>query len=215
MTTVFHLHDDQIEKLQFDKNTGLLPAIIQDATTACVLMQGYMNREALAATLNSGLVTFFSRSKNRLWQKGETSGHTLLVEAIFPDCDFDSLLILTKPQGPTCHRGTKSCFDAPTSDWAFLQQLISLIAARITADPKTSYTAQLLQGEIRRIAQKVGEEGVEVALAGVSQSNEAVALEAADLLFHLLVLLQARQISFGEVMKVLRARHTPAAGKLF
>lgn len=198
-------------KLDWEKGEGLLPAIVQDADSGAVLMLGYMNREALAATRASGKVTFFSRSKQRLWTKGEGSGNFLRLQALHADCDNDTILVSARPLGPTCHRGTQSCFgDASAPKLAFLADLDALIAARERERPAGSYTTKLFDEGLRRIAQKVGEEGVETALAAVAQDEAATRDEAADLVFHLLVLLRARGIALGDVVNVLRARH---AGK--
>lgn len=193
------------ETLAWDKQDGLLPAIVQDARNHRVLMLGYMNRAALAKTLDSGLVTFFSRSKGRLWTKGETSGHTLELHAIETDCDRDTLLIQARPHGPTCHLGRQSCFaEAPS---AFVSELDALVEARERERPEGSYTTRLFESGTRRIAQKVGEEGVETALAAVAQDDQALTGEAADLLYHLLVLLRARGLGLADAEAVLRARH--------
>ncbi|RDV24671.1 bifunctional phosphoribosyl-AMP cyclohydrolase/phosphoribosyl-ATP diphosphatase HisIE [Alteromonas aestuariivivens] len=202
------ISDKNLEQLAWDKMSGLLPAIVQDATSGKVLMQGFMNQDALATTLSSGKVTFFSRSKNRLWQKGETSGNTLDLVEISSDCDQDSLLVLAHPNGPTCHTGTESCwFDSAASDFTFLADLERVLAARKNADPDSSYTAKLYQTGIKRIAQKVGEEGVETALAATVRDTEELKNEAADLLYHLTVLLQASNLSLSDVIAVLKARH--------
>ena len=186
---------------------NLLPAIVQDALSGKVLMQGYMNQDALATTLDSGKVTFFSRSKLRLWQKGETSGNTLDLVSVAADCDFDSLLVLANPNGPTCHTGVESCwFEGNTPSFTFLADLERLLAARKGADPKSSYTASLYNKGIKRIAQKVGEEGVETALAATVHDKEELKNEAADLLYHLTVLLQASDMSLDDALSVLRER---------
>jgi len=193
-----------IETLAWDKQNGLLPAIVQDATTLRVLMLGYMNKTALAATLASGRVTFFSRSKQRLWMKGETSGHVLEVVSIAADCDADTLLVQAHPHGSTCHLERASCFaDAPADG---LMELDALIAQRASERPAGSYTTQLFESGIRRIAQKVGEEGVETALAAVVQDDAALLGEAADLFYHLTVLLRARGLSLTDAKRVLAAR---------
>ena len=190
--------------LAWDKQGGLLPAIVQDATTLRVLMLGYMSREALAATLDSGRVTFYSRSKGRLWTKGERSGHVLELVSIEADCDTDTLLVLARPHGPTCHLQRASCFPGAPGDG--LAELDALIARRERERPAGSYTTRLFEGGIRRIAQKVGEEGVETALAAVAQDDDALLGEAADLLYHLTVLLRARGLSLEDARQVLAAR---------
>ena len=196
--------DIDIESLAWDKQDGLLPAIVQDADTLRVLMLGYMSREALQATLGSGKVTFFSRSKQRLWMKGETSGDVLDLVHIETDCDNDTLLVQARPHGPTCHLQRASCF--PTAPADTLAALDALVAARERERPQGSYTTRLFDGGVRGIAQKVGEEGVETALAGVVQDDEALLGESADLLFHLIVLLRARGLSLDDAKRVLEAR---------
>lgn len=171
-------------------------------------MQGYMNKDAVLKTLDTGNVTFFSRSKQRLWTKGESSGNTLVLSSINSDCDDDSILVLANPQGPTCHTGAETCWlDADCADYSFLAELETLIAERKNADPESSYTAKLYASGIKRIAQKVGEEGVETALAATVQDHEELKNEAADLIYHLMVLLQASDLSVKDVAQVLRARH--------
>jgi phosphoribosyl-ATP pyrophosphohydrolase/phosphoribosyl-AMP cyclohydrolase len=200
------------DQLDWTKGNGLLPAIVQDCASGEVLMLGYMNADALAATQASGFVTFWSRSKQRLWRKGETSGHVLAVTSILADCDHDALLIRAEPNGPTCHLGTSSCFgDAVHPPLAFLGELDALIAQRGVERPRGSYTTALLEAGIRRMAQKVGEEGVETALAGVAQDDDALLGEAADLIYHLVVLLHARGCSLGDVADVLERRHAAPA----
>ena len=194
---------------------GLVPAIIQHADSGAVLMLGYMNRDALALTRASGQVTFWSRSRQRLWTKGETSGNTLSVRAIGADCDRDALLVLAVPAGPTCHTGTATCWGAAAprpaaAGLAFLAELDALIAARIAERPENSYTTRLLDQGVLRVAQKVGEEGLEVALAGAAQGGDEVVGEAADLLYHLLVLLRVRGQDLGQVIAELERRHTSA-----
>jgi phosphoribosyl-ATP pyrophosphohydrolase/phosphoribosyl-AMP cyclohydrolase len=193
-----------IDALAWDKQGGLLPAIVQDADTLRVLMLGYMDREALAATLRSGHVTFFSRSKGRLWTKGERSGHVLELVSIDADCDADALLVRAHPRGPTCHLQRASCFPFAQGDG--LAELDALIAQRERERPEGSYTTKLFEGGIRRIAQKVGEEGVETALAAVAQDDAALLGEAADLLYHLTVLLRARGLSLEDARRVLQLR---------
>ena len=200
--------NENSNKLSWDKMDNLLPAIVQDALSGKVLMQGYMDQYALAKTLETGKVTFFSRSKQRLWTKGETSGNTLDLVSVACDCDQDSLLVLANPNGPTCHTGAESCwFDGNTPAFTFLADLERVLAARKDADPKSSYTASLYNKGIKRIAQKVGEEGVETALAATVHDKEELKNEAADLLYHLTVLLQASDMSLNDALNVLRERH--------
>lgn len=199
-----------LDALSWHKAEGLLPAIVQHAFDGRVLMQAFMNREALAHTLRTGQVTFWSRSRQALWTKGETSGHTLALAAVHADCDADSLLVLARPDGPTCHRGTDTCFDDTESTapaLAFLARLDALIADRDRERPADSYTTRLLAQGVRRIAQKVGEEGVETALAAAAGDDAELADESADLLYHLLVLLRARGLPFERVVATLAARH--------
>ena len=200
-----------IDRLDFSKGDGLLPAIVQDAATRAVLMLGFMNREALAQSLARGRVVFWSRTKRRLWEKGESSGHTLAVRSIVSDCDSDTLLVTAVPNGPTCHRNTATCFgDGALPDAApfeFLSQLQDVIAERIARRPPGSYTTRLLEEGPRRIAQKVGEEGVEVALAATTGEDAELVGESADLLFHLMLLLQSRGLSLADVTRELAARH--------
>jgi phosphoribosyl-ATP pyrophosphohydrolase/phosphoribosyl-AMP cyclohydrolase len=191
--------------LDWAKGDGLLPVVVQDAATLRVLMLGYMNAEALAATRASGKVTFYSRSKQRLWTKGESSGNTLELVAIETDCDRDTLLVTAHPRGPTCHLGRDSCF--PQAPGQFLGTLDRLVEQRERERPLGSYTTQLFENGVRRIAQKVGEEGVETALAGVAQDDAALLGEAADLLYHLTVLLRARGLGLADAVAVLEARH--------
>lgn len=195
-----------IGAIDWAKSDGLVPVIVQDAASFRVLMLGYMNSEALSATLTSGLVTFFSRSKNRLWQKGETSGNVLRLRKIRLDCDSDTLLAIVDPTGPTCHTGSTSCFgeiDAPAL--TILSDLENTIRARQVNPTEGSYTASLFAKGLSRIAQKVGEEGVEVALAGAIEADN-LAEESADLLYHLLVLLVANGKSLGDAINVLKSR---------
>ena len=203
-----------LDTLDWDKMEGLLPAIVQDASTRQVLMLGYMNREALEATLADGFATFFSRSKGRLWRKGETSGHHLAVRSVHGDCDGDALLVLAEPTGPTCHLGTASCFSdetAPGLGW--LGQLSRIVRERAESGEAGSYTARLLAEGPQRIAQKVGEEGVELALAGAAGDRGQCVEEAADLLYHLAVLMQAREFGWDEVAQTLRERHDGRPGQ--
>ena len=192
--------------LDWDKVGGLMPTIVQDATTLRVLMLGYMDHAALDKTMREGKVTFFSRTKQRLWTKGETSGNHLELLGIRTDCDNDTLLVTVTPHGPTCHTGSTSCFGAAPGQ--FLGALDALVAQRERERPAGSYTTTLFDKGTRRIAQKVGEEGVETALAGVAQGDEELLGESADLLFHLIVLLRTRGLSLGDAVAVLEQRHT-------
>ena len=197
-----------IESLDWEKGEGLLPAIVQHWRSGAVLMVGYMDRAAMQQTLQSGKVTFFSRSKQRLWTKGETSGNFLELKSLHADCDRDAILVQALPSGPTCHLGTASCFaDAAAPPLSFLAELDALIAQRERERPAESYTTKLFEAGTRRIAQKVGEEGVETALAAVAQDDAALLGECADLLFHLLVLLRARGADLASVVSVLQDRH--------
>lgn len=204
-----------IDTLDWDKQDGLLPAVVQDADSGRVLMLGYMDRAALARTLETRLVTFFSRSRQQLWTKGESSGHTLTLVSIEGDCDHDTLLVQARPKGPTCHLGRVSCFpDAPAvgdadalRGVAFLAQLDALVEQRERERPPGSYTTRLFEEGVRRIAQKVGEEGVETSLAGVVQDDAALLGEAADLIFHLTVLLRVRGLALSDAVAVLESRH--------
>ncbi|ODS64924.1 MAG: bifunctional phosphoribosyl-AMP cyclohydrolase/phosphoribosyl-ATP diphosphatase [Arenimonas sp. SCN 70-307] len=200
---------DQIQALAWDKQQGLLPAIVQDAGNHRVLMLGYMDRAALEATLATGRVTFYSRSKQRLWMKGEGSGDILELVSLEADCDADTLLVQARPRGPTCHLGRASCFPSAPGD--FLSELDAIVARRERERPAGSYSTRLFEAGPRRIAQKVGEEGVETALAAVVQDDMALLGEAADLVFHLTVLLRARGLGLADVEAVLRDRHAAAA----
>ncbi|HEY2396651.1 MAG TPA: bifunctional phosphoribosyl-AMP cyclohydrolase/phosphoribosyl-ATP diphosphatase HisIE [Rudaea sp.] len=198
----------ELDGLDWSKGDGLLPAIVQHWRSGAVLMLGYMNRDALQLTQQSGKVTFWSRSKQRLWTKGETSGNFLLLKSLRADCDGDTLLVAAEPRGPTCHLGTASCFgDSALPPLAFLAELDAVIAQRAGQRPAGSYTTKLFESGLGRMAQKVGEEGVETALAGVGESDEALLGESADLLFHLLVLLRARGFGLDDIVGVLDARH--------
>ncbi|HQV72789.1 MAG: bifunctional phosphoribosyl-AMP cyclohydrolase/phosphoribosyl-ATP diphosphatase HisIE [Xanthomonadales bacterium] len=200
---------DAIDSLDWAKGDGLLPAIVQHWSSGEILMLGYMNREALAATRASGRVTFFSRSRQRLWCKGETSGNQLLLKSLHVDCDADSILVRAEAVGPTCHLGTPTCFaDAPALPLGFLSILDALVEARQAERPAASYTTRLFDAGLHKIAQKVGEEGVETALAGVVQGDPELLGEAADLLFHLLVLLRARGLALAQVVELLQSRHS-------
>jgi phosphoribosyl-ATP pyrophosphohydrolase/phosphoribosyl-AMP cyclohydrolase len=202
------MNDFSIDKLDWSKSGGLLPVIVQHWQSGAVLMLGYMDQAALAQTRQNGKVTFFSRSKQRLWTKGETSGNFLQLKSLHADCDGDAILVLAEPQGPTCHLGTASCFgDASLPPLAFLAQLDALIAQRERERPAGSYTTKLFESGTRRIAQKVGEEGVETALAAVAQDGDELLGEAADLVFHLLVLLRARGLNLAQLTGQLNERH--------
>ena len=188
---------------------GLIPAIIQDTTTKTVLMLGYMNAEALSKTLETNKVTFFSRSKQRLWTKGEESGHFLTLDSIKNDCDNDSLLIQATPEGPTCHKGTDSCWgESKVETYGFLSQLESIITDRKeNANSQTSYVSELFEKGINKIAQKVGEEAVEVVIEAKDDNDDLFLNESADLLFHYLILLQAKGFKLESVVEVLKSRH--------
>ncbi|MFK7886751.1 MAG: bifunctional phosphoribosyl-AMP cyclohydrolase/phosphoribosyl-ATP diphosphatase HisIE [Gammaproteobacteria bacterium] len=194
-----------IDQLDFEKSP-LIPAIVQDATTRQVLMLGFMNREAVEKTIASNRVTFYSRSRQTLWTKGETSGNTLALVALYPDCDHDTLLVLANPAGPTCHRNTVACFDEPAPAGDVLSNLEHTIRSRIDGEDEASYVSSLVQRGLPRVAQKVGEEGVETALAATTGTDEETISESADLLFHLLVLLNAKGLTLDQVREELRRR---------
>lgn len=196
-----------VEDIDWQKVDNLLPAVIQDAITLQVLMLGYLNRVSLQESLVSGQVTFYSRTKERLWRKGETSGNFLNIVKIIPDCDNDSILILVNPDGPTCHLGHVSCFqNEDLLGIGTLGRLQRILEHRQKEPKEGSYTTKLLTEGINRIAQKVGEEGVEVALAGVIESNDALINETVDLIYHLMVLLRARDINVGSIYAEIKAR---------
>jgi phosphoribosyl-ATP pyrophosphohydrolase/phosphoribosyl-AMP cyclohydrolase len=198
---------EAIARVDFSKGGGLVPAIVQDAATLQVLMLAYMDEAALAETLESGEATFFSRSRGGRWRKGETSGHRMQVVGVRLDCDGDTLLVSVTPQGPACHLGATTCFgDGAPLGVGRLGALERTIVVRASASPAESWTARLLAEGPKRIAQKVGEEGVECALAGAAGDAKELSEEAADLLYHLAVLLHARGLSFAEVMDVLAQR---------
>jgi phosphoribosyl-ATP pyrophosphohydrolase/phosphoribosyl-AMP cyclohydrolase len=205
-----------IDSLDFAKGNGLLPAVVQHAGTGAVLMLGYMNKASLVETFAKRHVVFFSRSRQALWEKGETSGHFLELEAVRTDCDRDTLLVTVWPHGPVCHVGTTTCFGSEQFTAAerltFLSTLESVIAKRAADPPEESYTARLFAQGPKRIAQKVGEEGLEVALAAVSESDDKVISESADLVFHLLVLLKQRGLALEHVVAELRSRHMKPKG---
>ncbi|KII75572.1 bifunctional phosphoribosyl-AMP cyclohydrolase/phosphoribosyl-ATP diphosphatase HisIE [Vibrio renipiscarius] len=199
-----------IERIDWQKVDGLVPVIVQDFLSSQVLMMGYMNEDALATTGETGQVTFFSRTKQRLWTKGESSGHVLKLVNAALDCDNDTLLVKVTPAGPTCHTGTTTCWDADKqeeSQMVWLHQLEQLLADRKNADPDSSYTASLYARGTKRISQKVGEEGVEVALAATSGDRAELVCESADLIYHLLVLLQDQGLSLNDVINKLKERH--------
>ncbi len=206
---------EQARSLAWHKGEGLLPAVVQHARTGRVLMVGYMNEAALQQTLATGRTVFFSRSRQQLWTKGETSGHFLNVVDVSADCDSDAILLLADPLGPTCHNGTESCFAAAASTdvdrFAFLPVLEATIANRMADKPEDSYTARLLAQGPGRIAQKIGEEGVETALAAVTRDDAGVLGECADLLYHVMVLLKSRNLELGDVVAELRSRHVARA----
>ncbi len=205
---------ENVSTLDFGKSDNLLPAVVQHADSGAVLMVGYMNAEALSETFTRKRVVFFSRSKQRLWMKGETSGHVLDLVDVRTDCDRDALLVTARPNGPVCHVGTATCFGddaaAGGGSLAFLSRLEGVIEQRVAENPEGSYTARLFAKGPRRIAQKVGEEGIEVALAAVAETDDKVVSESADLLYHLLVLLKSRGVTLARVVAELESRH---AGK--
>ncbi|MGF1696140.1 bifunctional phosphoribosyl-AMP cyclohydrolase/phosphoribosyl-ATP diphosphatase HisIE [Vibrio kyushuensis] len=198
------------ERINWEKVDGLVPAVVQDFQSSQVLMMGYMNQAALQKTAETQQVTFYSRTKERLWTKGETSGNVLQLVNASLDCDNDTLLIKVNPIGPTCHTGTTTCWDADKqeeSQMVWLHQLEQLLAARKDADPESSYTASLYARGTKRISQKVGEEGVEVALAATSGDKAELVCESADLIYHLMVLLQDQGLSMNDVVNKLKERH--------
>ena len=202
------INAENLTELAWDKQNGLLPAVIQDAGSGKLLMQAYMDQEALRISLEQGLVTFYSRSRAKIWQKGEESGNVLKCVEISADCDLDSLKILALPTGPVCHRGTYTCWD-PSSQpsLTFLSELEQVINSRKTTSPESSYTSRLFNNGIKFIAQKVGEEAVETAIAASAGEDQEVLDESADLLYHLLVLLRSRDLALRDVVKTLEARH--------
>jgi phosphoribosyl-ATP pyrophosphohydrolase/phosphoribosyl-AMP cyclohydrolase len=204
-----------IDKLNFEKMNGLIPAIIQDATTRQVLMLGYMNKEALAKTLEGRRVTFWSRTKNRFWQKGETSGNVLEVASVKADCDGDALLVYAHPTGPVCHNGVHTCFGEEKADevTSVFGRLENTIRNRRQHRPEGSYTAKLFQQGTGHIAQKVGEEAIETVVAALQKDREALKEESADLLYHLIVLLEDQGVRMVDVAGVLRKRMEKPASK--
>ena len=197
------------ETIDFEKGDGLIPVIVQDFMTRKVLMLGYMNQAAYDLTLSSGKVTFWSRSRQQLWTKGETSGNWLLVKEIKIDCDQDTLLILVTPQGPTCHTGSDTCFDEQNTgeDVLFIQQLYDVIDHRYKEPDPASYTSSLFEKGINKIAQKVGEEAVELVIEAKDDNHELFKNEAADLMYHYLVLLRSKGFTPSDIIEVLRERH--------
>lgn len=198
----------KLPPLDWKKSGGLVPAIVQNVVTGQVLMLGYMNEAALAKTLRTKKVTFFSRTKGRLWTKGESSKHFLHLVSLEVDCDRDTLLIQARADGPTCHRGTPSCFGREgATGTGFLAHLDEVVAARLKSGDKSSYTVRLAREGVARVAQKVGEEGVETALAALKSGRREFAGEAADLLYHLIVLLRVKKLSLADAIRVLEKRH--------
>lgn len=198
---------ENIAQLAWEKVDELMPCVVQDIESGNVLMLGYMNEDALVKTLKTKQVTFFSRTKQRLWTKGETSGHTLNLVTLSVDCDQDCLLAQVNPHGPTCHLGNETCWNnAQVTSMGFLHQLEKTLASRKSADPESSYTAKLYAKGVKRIAQKVGEEGVETALAATAGDMDELKNESADLLYHLIVLLQANDLSLKDAIQVLQQR---------
>lgn len=199
---------EEIKQLDFDKMGGLVPAIVQDCETQKVLMLGFMNEEAVCKTVETGKVTFFSRTKNRLWTKGEESGHFLLVKSIQKDCDRDTLLIQATPCGPVCHTGADTCFgDENRNDLAFIKYLQDFIDRRKAEMPEGSYTTSLFRSGINRMAQKVGEEAVETVIEATNGSDERLIYEASDLLYHLIVLLTSKGYRIEDLARELKKRH--------
>jgi len=197
-----------MEKIDFEKLGGLIPVVVQDCETKNVLMLGFMNEEAYKKTLETGKATFYSRSRERLWVKGETSGNYLHVKEILVDCDKDTLLVKVKPEGPVCHTGSDTCFEESNDHGVeFLTKLANVIEDRRLNPSDESYTSSLFKKGINKIAQKVGEEAVELVIEAKDDNDELFKNEAADLLYHLLVLLEAKQISLNEVIKTLKKRH--------
>ncbi len=201
-------YTDLVRSVDFTKSSsGTVPAVIQDASTNVMLMLGYMNKDALLETIDSGLVTFFSRSKGRLWVKGETSKNYLHVVEIKTDCDFDTLLIKAKPDGVVCHTGAETCFNEENSGTDFLRSLEKIIEGRKKHPVSGSYTSTLFKTGINKMAQKVGEEAMEMVIESKDNNNKLFLNEAADLMFHYLVLLQAKNKTLDDVIKILEKRH--------
>lgn len=199
---------EDIKQIDFGKNKGLVPAVIQDAQTGKVLMMGYMNEESIRVTQEAGKVTFYSRSKERLWTKGESSANYLNLVDILVDCDEDTLLIKVNPDGPTCHTGTDTCWGENNTDQLqFLDYLTSVIHTRKNEDPEKSYTAKMFQKGINKLAQKVGEEAVELVIEAKDNNDDLFKYEAADLLFHYMMLLEAKGFELKDVISILQERH--------
>ncbi len=196
-----------ISAIQFDKNTGLIPAVIQDDVTGKVLMLGYMNSEAILKTIETKRVTFYSRSKQRLWTKGEVSGHFLDLVLMATDCDEDTLLVKVNPNGPTCHEGHDTCFQEINKNSDFISELEAVIHDRKVNPIAGSYTTSLFESGIQKIAQKVGEEAVETILEAQSNDDKALVYEASDMIYHLLVLLKAKNLSWTDVVNQLKDKH--------
>lgn len=201
-----------VSKLDWEKSGGLIPAVIQDAANGMVLMVGYMSPESLEQTLEKHRVVFYSRSRQSLWMKGETSGNYLVLDSIQEDCDGDALLITAVPAGPTCHLGNDSCFTNAAAFTGFVDELEAIIEDRASEHPEGSYTASLLMDDVHRVAQKVGEEGVELALAGALEDDKAIIEEAADLIYHTMVLLRRTGIKWDDVQQELEDRHRGGRG---
>ena len=197
----------KVESIDFDKMGGLVPAIVQDEDTLKVLMQGYMNKEAFETTMRLGKVTFFSRSKNRLWTKGEESGNYLELQDVLLDCDQDSLLIKVRPHGPVCHTGSDTCWNERNVDGSFLYQLEHILEERKNADPDESYTASLFAKGINKVAQKVGEEAVELVIEAKDDNESLFLNEAADLMYHYMVLLKFKGYRLKNIEEILESRH--------
>ncbi|NCD69981.1 bifunctional phosphoribosyl-AMP cyclohydrolase/phosphoribosyl-ATP diphosphatase HisIE [Mucilaginibacter agri] len=199
-------------EIDFDKTDGLVPVVIQDAQTLEVLMLGYMNAEAYQKTIKENIVTFFSRSKNRLWTKGETSGNFLHVQSVHIDCDKDTILIMVRPQGATCHTGSRSCFDTAYNQ-NFILELENIIRNRYEEPQEGSYVNKLRKKGLNKIAQKVGEEAVETVIAALAETETDMINESSDLVFHLLVLLREKGLSLETIAKNLEGRHAPQPPK--
>lgn len=199
---------EDIQQIDFSKNDGLVPAVVQDAQTAKVLMMGYMNAESIQVSKETGDVTFYSRSKKRLWTKGESSKNYLKLVDILIDCDEDTLLVKAHPEGPTCHKGDDTCWSENNTDHLpFLDYLTSVIQTRKNDDPKKSYTAKMFKKGINKLAQKVGEEAVELVIEAKDNDDELFKNEAADLLFHYMMLLEAKGFELKDIIQVLQQRH--------